>query len=229
MIMPLTPGWACAEMFSDVPESMIYSNEAAVVRGAVAVRRREFCTVRYCARQALRMIGVPAVPILPDVDGAPRWPVGVVGSMTHCEGYRAAVVARICDASGIGIDAEPHATVPDAALDLILRDEERARVSALRKACPDLHWDSVFFCAKEAVYKAWFPLTRRWLDFADVSVTPHHDGTFRACLCSESPCTPSINSGEFNGRWVVGRRLVVAAVSISPCRRARTPDLESAL
>ena len=106
----------------------MFSIEAAAVAGAVAERRREFGTVRYCAREALRQIGVPAVPILPDVDGAPRWPVGVVGSMTHCAGYRAAVVARSGELCGVGIDAEPHAALPDAALDLVLRDEERARL-----------------------------------------------------------------------------------------------------
>jgi 4'-phosphopantetheinyl transferase EntD len=54
-------------------------------------------------------IGAPAVPILPDVDGAPRWPAGLAGSMTHCAGYRAAVVSRCHDGCGVGIGAEPHA------------------------------------------------------------------------------------------------------------------------
>ena len=76
MIETLVPASACAEMFSDAPESTMFSIEAAAVAGAVAERRREFGTVRYCARKALRQIGVPAVPILPDADGAPRWPVG---------------------------------------------------------------------------------------------------------------------------------------------------------
>jgi 4'-phosphopantetheinyl transferase EntD len=108
---------ACAEMFSDVPESTMLSIEAAAVEGAVA-ERREFGTVRHCARKALLRIGVPPVPVLPDVDGAPRWPVGVVGSMTHCAGYRAAAVARSSELCSVGIDAEPHAPLPDDSLDL---------------------------------------------------------------------------------------------------------------
>src|SRR5918999_6383951 len=87
MIETLVPASACTEMFSDAPESTMFSIEAAVVANAVAERRREFGTVRYCARNALLQIGVPAVPVLPDVDGAPRWPAGVVGSITHCQGY----------------------------------------------------------------------------------------------------------------------------------------------
>lgn len=228
MIEPLVPASACAEMFADVPESMMFSSEAAVVEGAVAERRREFGTVRYCARQALRKFGVPAAPVLPDRDGAPRWPAGLVGSMTHCAGYRAAVVARSHDLRGVGIDAEPHAAVPDPALDLILRDEEGVLLSALAADGPDLHWDRVLFCAKEAVFKAWFPLTRRWLDFADVSVTVRLDGTFRARLRAAASRIAGVDLDGFNGRWVVDRGLVVAATSISKCPAARTPTLAGA-
>jgi 4'-phosphopantetheinyl transferase EntD len=204
LLSTVLPGAACAEMFSDAPESTMFPIEAAAVAGAVPERRREFATVRCCARAALRHIGIPAVPIVPDADRAPRWPAHVVGSMTHCAGYRAAAVARSGELRGLGIDAEPHAAVPDAALDVVLRDEERARLLALADAYPRLHWDRILFCSKEAVYKAWFPLTRQWLDFADVSTTLHPDGTFRARTDLEA----------FSGRWAVGRGLVVAATSL---------------
>jgi 4'-phosphopantetheinyl transferase EntD len=225
MIETLVPGAACAEMFLDVPESTMFSIEAAAVADAVTERRREYGTARYCARKALQQIGVPAAPILPDVDGAPRWPAGVVGSMTHCPGYRAAAVARSSEVRGIGIDAEPHAAVPPEALDLIGREEERARLLALDGAHPGLHWDRVLFCAKEAVYKAWFPLTRRWLDFADVSTTLHPDGTFWARLCVRGWGVPGLDLDVLGGRWMVGRGLVVAATSVgpSPVARASAP------
>jgi 4'-phosphopantetheinyl transferase EntD len=216
MIATLVPASASAEMFSDAPESTMFRVEAAAVAGAVAERRREFGTVRYCARTAMRQLGVPAVPILPDVDRAPRWPVGVVGSMTHCAGYRAAVVARSGELRGVGIDAEPHAALPPEALDLVLRDEERTRLFALADARRGLHWDRIVFCAKEAVYKAWFPITRRWLDFPDVSVTVHVDGTFRARVLVPSPRVAGAELDGFGGRWAVGRGLVVATTSVRP-------------
>jgi 4'-phosphopantetheinyl transferase EntD len=206
LIATLVPASASAEMFSDVPESTMYSDEAAAVAGAGAERRREFGTVRWCARKALRQLGVPAVPILPDGDRAPRWPVGVVGSMTHCPGYRAAVVARSGQLCGVGIDAEPHAALPSDMLDFVLRDEERARLLTLADADPVVHWDRVVFCAKEAVYKAWFPLTGRWLDFEDVSIAVHLDGTFGARL----------RGAGLSGRWKVDRGLVLAATSLQP-------------
>ena len=224
----MLPAGACAEIFHDVPESTLFAIEAAVVEDAVAERRREFATVRYCARRALAKIGVPAVPILPDEDGAPLWPVGLVGSMTHCVGYRAAVVARCHELRGVGIDAEPHAAVPDAVLGLILRGDERARLPGLAEARPDVHWDRILFCAKEAVYKMWFPLTRRWLDFADVSATAHLDGSFRARIRVPGARAAGVDLEWCNGRWVVDRGLVVAVTSVGLARSAQNPTLAGA-
>src|ERR687891_293388 len=206
MIATLVPASASAETFSDVPESTMFSEEAAAVASAGAERRREFGTVRWCARKALRQLGVSAVPILPNEDRAPRWPVGVVGSMTHCAGYRAAVVARSGELCGVGIDAEPHAALPTDVLELVLRDEERAGLVALAATGPDLHWDRIVFCAKEAVYKAWFPLTGSWLDFEDVSITVRLDGTFGARL----------RDADLSGSWKVDHGLILAATSMRP-------------
>jgi 4'-phosphopantetheinyl transferase EntD len=215
MIQTLVPGSACAEMFGDVPESTMFVSEAATVAGAVTERRREFGTVRYCARKALARIGAPAVPILPDGDGAPRWPAGVVGSITHCAGYRAVAVARSGELRGIGIDAEPHAPVPGDALELIAREEERTHLRALEDADPSLHWSRILFCAKEAVYKAWFPLTRRWLEFADLSTMLRPDGTFSARLRVAAP----LDLCSFRGRWAVAHGLIVAATEAEAGRR----------
>jgi len=139
--------------------------------------------------------------------------------MTHCSGYRAAVVARARDLRTVGIDAEPHAPVCRAALDLLLRNEERALLGELATRHPHVHWDRVLFCAKEAVYKAWFPLTRKWLDFTDVSVTTGVDGTFRARVSDPAPSVDDLAPDGFAGRWLVGRGLIVAATSLRPRQR----------
>ena len=215
LIETLVPMLACAEMFSDAPESTMFSSEAAAVADAVAGRRREFATVRCCARRALQQIGVPAVPILPDVDGAPRWPAGVVGSMTHCRGYRAAAVARSREICAVGIDAEPHEPLPSEVLDLVLRREERARLTALPRVQPQVHWDRIVFSAKEAVYKAWFSLTRQWLDFPDVCTTVQVDGGFSARVHVRERRLTAFGLDVFEGRWRVGQGLVVTATSVA--------------
>jgi 4'-phosphopantetheinyl transferase EntD len=214
MIEAIAPKAASAEMHADAAESTMFASEEACVAGAVAERRREFATVRCCARDALRRIGVTGVPILRDPDRVPRWPAGVIGSMTHCEGYRAAAVARSDELGGIGIDAEPHGPLPADVLELVLRDEERAAQRTLADAEPALHWDRIAFCAKEALFKAWFPLTRRWLGFHDVWTALGTDGTFAARLLLRGVRVGDRELEAFTGRWVVDRGLVVAATSI---------------
>jgi 4'-phosphopantetheinyl transferase EntD len=211
------PAVAAVEVFGDADgvagaplvDAPLFEAEAAVVATAVDKRQREFTAVRACARVALDRLGLPPAPILPGVRGAPIWPSGVVGSMTHCEGYRAAALARARDVRSIGIDAEPDRPLPPGVLDLIALDAERVMVDEL-DGRDGIHWDRLLFSAKEAVYKAWFPLTQHWLDFQEARITiDPHGGTFAAALLVPSPVS------GFTGRWQASQGLVVTAIVAS--------------
>ncbi|HEX6452667.1 MAG TPA: 4'-phosphopantetheinyl transferase superfamily protein, partial [Trebonia sp.] len=173
MIEELLPfGVEWAEEFGDPAEVALFPEEEAAVARAVGKRRQEFGSARNCAREALGRLGVPPAPILPGEKGAPQWPDGVVGSITHCAGYRAAVVARARDLLTVGIDAEPAGgALPDGVLDRVSLPAERAMLGELSAAAPGVSWDRLLFSAKESVYKAWFPLARRWLGFEDAEIT----------------------------------------------------------
>ncbi|MBT2479351.1 4'-phosphopantetheinyl transferase [Streptomyces sp. ISL-94] len=213
----LPPSVATAELFRDDPAAApLFPEEERVVAGAVAARRREFASVRRCAREALARLGLPPAPLLPGTGGAPRWPDGIVGSMTHCRGYRAAAVARRGDALSIGCDAEPNEPLPDPGiLELISLPQERARVRALAARRPAVCWDRLLFSAKESVYKAWFPLTGRPLDFDEALITLDlATSTFRADLLVPGPPVNGFNVTAFDGRWRTGNGLVVTAVTM---------------
>ncbi|GAA2092504.1 4'-phosphopantetheinyl transferase superfamily protein [Streptomyces albiaxialis] len=154
----------------DVTGAELYPEEAETVAAAVPKRRAEFATGRHCARRALARLGVPPGPLLPGRRGAPGWPEGTLGSLTHCDGYRAAAVARRGDVRALGIDAEPNGPVPRGVLGGITVGGEAERLARLAAARPQVHWDRLLFSAKEAVYKAWFPLTGRWLGFPDAEL-----------------------------------------------------------
>ena len=166
----LPPAVAAAEAFGDLPDAELYPGEEAVIAHAADKRRREFATGRACARTALAKPGVPGGPILPGSRGAPQWPPGVVGSITHCAGYRACAVALDRAVVAIGVDAEPNRGLRDGALRAVCAEAEEARILALRTAIPEVSWDRLLFSAKESVYKAWFPLTGRPLRFRAVCV-----------------------------------------------------------
>ncbi|WP_211489876.1 4'-phosphopantetheinyl transferase family protein [Georgenia thermotolerans] len=220
----LVPDVVVVETFTSDPAAAVLPEEAALVAAAPPERRRAFAAARSCARRALVQLGVAPGPILLDPDApawayrAPRWPAGVVGSMTHCDGYHAAAVARSATVAAVGIDAEPNAPLPAVVRDLVTLDEERAALARLSGARPDVAWDRLVFSAKESVYKAWFPLTRRWLDFGDCLVRPGLDGTFTAELRVRPPVFAGVAGRRLTGRWRTttrgGRAYVATALTV---------------
>ena len=210
------PPVAAVETFDDRAPCTLFPAEEAVIAAAVDKRRREFTTARWCAREALRRLGYPAAPVLPGARGAPIWPAGIVGSITHCVGYRAAAVARASAVTTLGIDAEPHEPLPPDVLDTISLRSERSWVAYQLAVAPEVRWDRLLFCMKETVYKAWFPLTGRWLDFeqAEVSVRPA-TGEFFATLLVDGPVLSGGTSLRgFRGRWLVRRGLMLATIVV---------------
>jgi len=202
-------------------DAVLFPEEEALVAGAAAKRRREFAAGRHCARRALAELGVAPSPVLRGELGAPRWPAGIVGSITHCAGYQAAAVARASDVLTTGVDAEPDAGLPDGVLGLVALPGERERLRELAAAAPGTSWDRLLFSAKESVYKAWFPLTGRWLGFHDADITVNAaDGTFHARLLADpgDPGDPADAGGfplaGFAGRWLAAGGLILTAVTV---------------
>ncbi|WP_129667024.1 4'-phosphopantetheinyl transferase family protein [Phytoactinopolyspora endophytica] len=209
----LPPAVKSAEAFDDLHAVHLFAEEEKSVVEAVDKRRREFATARGCARRAMAELGLPPMAIPRGEGGAPVWPASVVGSMTHCDGYRASAVAWERDVITIGIDAEPAQRLPADVLEAIALPQERAALSRLAEAWSAFYWDRLLFCAKEAVYKAWFPLTERWLDFHDALIEPRLDGTFTARLLIPGPALGAHAVTGFLGRWLARDGLLLAAVS----------------
>ena len=55
---------ASSEAFDDPPDAVLFPEEEALISRAVEKRRREFRTVRHCARRALGELGLPPVAVL---------------------------------------------------------------------------------------------------------------------------------------------------------------------
>ncbi|MFF3769872.1 4'-phosphopantetheinyl transferase [Streptomyces sp. NPDC002232] len=219
----LPEGAAAAERFDDREPVAPHPEEEAVVAGSAAGRRAAFHTVRLCARLAMADLGVPPVPVLPGPKGEPRWPGGLVGSMTHCAGFRGAAVAASADLAGLGIDAEPHGPLRPGVLEYVALPAERARHARLARTDPSVHWDRLLFSAKEAVYKVWFPLTRSWLDFDGADITLLPDGRLTARLLVPGPYVAGHRVGTLHGRWLVAGGLALTAVALGAAGDTVTP------
>ncbi|GAA1933081.1 4'-phosphopantetheinyl transferase family protein [Streptantibioticus ferralitis] len=218
MISGLLPATvACAEAFEDDGEDDLFPQERELIGNSVERRRREFTTVRACARRALADLGLPPAPVLPGVRNVPQWPAGIVGSMTHCDGYRAAALARAADLVTVGIDAEPDLPLRQGMVESIALPSE---LSWVRAAVPgSVHRDRLLFSAKECVYKAWYPMMRTELDFDDAEIafteTADGSGTFDARVLRPARNAPGQWVDAFAGRWTARRGLLVTTISLA--------------
>jgi 4'-phosphopantetheinyl transferase EntD len=201
------------EWFGEAPGADLLPEEEPVVSGAAESRRRQFSTVRSCARVCLARLGEPAVPILPGRGGAPRWPATVRGSMTHCAGYAAAAVGPADRMSAIGIDAEPDRPLPDGVLALVATQTERSVLAGAPPVPGGPSRDRLLFSAKEAVYKAWFPVVGEWLDPQEAEIVFHpRESSFTATLSRPGLVLAGRRLDTLSGRWARDRGVLVTAV-----------------
>jgi 4'-phosphopantetheinyl transferase EntD len=212
MIEEIVPPWvATVASFGDDAADWLWPAEADLVARAVESRVREFTTGRMCARRALEQLGIESGPILTGTQREALWPETVVGSITHCKGYRAAAVARRDRARALGIDAELDTPLPGGLLEFIAVERESAWIA--RQPCPEA-WGRLLFSAKESVYKALFPVTGCWLDFADVQVTfSPTEQSFAATVRPElRTCAFELTSLE--GRYLRRNGLLLTALVV---------------
>jgi len=230
MITDILPaGVKAAEAFGPPRGQRLFPAEAAAIATADPARRSEFASGRAVARAALRSLDVPACPVPPGRAGEPRWPDGVVGSITHCTGYRACAVALARDVAALGIDAEPCLPLAGGLLEAMAGEAERALLAELRAADPGMPWDRVLFCAKESVYKAWYPYTGQRPALRSVTIQISAAGTFAAALPRALGGAPAPGRASaagagprarLAGRWLASRWLIVTAVGV-PRERTR--------
>ncbi|WP_243087117.1 4'-phosphopantetheinyl transferase superfamily protein [Streptomyces sp. 891-h] len=204
--------WETAE---DRPDAALFPEEELLVQGAVETRRREFSTGRYCARKALEQLGhSEPQPVLRGARGTALWPPAVRGSITHCSGYRAAAVARMCEVAAVGIDAEPNVPLSPEVLRMVALPPERELTCRLLAEASAVRWDKLLFSAKESVYKVWYPLTGLPLNFTDAQLGfDPESGTFAARLLPHVPRVPGVPR-ELTGRWAVRGDLIVTAITL---------------
>jgi len=144
--------------------------ERPLIKKAVEKRCREFSAGRCCARQALRKLGCADAPIIHDQNGAPLWPTGIVGSITHSTTHAAAAVARDSSLRGLGIDMETISRVSPAIADKILTAQEKTALQCQPDPAGQQRLLALFFSAKEAIYKCLHPLLQCRIGFQDARI-----------------------------------------------------------
>lgn len=201
-----------AREYRGIPNpNALKDEELVLVRNASLKRRGEFIAGRLSAKGAIRDLGIKPSPVLWDVARAPLWPDGVVGSITHCEGFCGAVVAPRSRYAGIGIDAEYRGRVERQLWSQIMTAAELRQLERLSD--PEAReTGTIIFSAKEAFYKCQYQVTGQWLDFRDVEISIVNDG-FLVRLTKQVPAL--IQSTLFKGRFLLQGEHAFTGVSIS--------------
>ncbi|MCZ0964303.1 4'-phosphopantetheinyl transferase family protein [Paracoccus benzoatiresistens] len=163
--LPLPPGGALA--FVPVRTFPGASLPEAIRRWSPR-RQASFAAGRLAAKDALcRAAGRDIEPPGIDSDRLPAWPDGWVGSISHTDGIAAALVAPRRAARLLGLDVERIMT-DGVASDIA--PEVVPELSPGSSGLP-LHVEVTrAFSAKEALYKALYPLTRQFRDFGAARV-----------------------------------------------------------
>jgi 4'-phosphopantetheinyl transferase EntD len=182
--------------------------EAESVSRAVLTRKRELATGRALARLALERQGHPGEEIPVAADRAPIWPDAIAGSISHSDTRAIVAVGRRAEIGSVGIDLERG---PELARDLwsaILLPEEVDAIDRLDLAQRGQR-ALLLFAAKEALYKAQYPVSRTFMEFHALRVDVEPASPTRGALV----CTFQIAVPPFDGGTVVRGRYLLGAFS----------------
>lgn len=180
----------------DEHKAELLGEEKCLVEAWAPTRQREFASGRQCARRALATLGLNHAELLPDADGIPQWPKGVIGSISHSRGVAMAVVAQSSDITLLGLDLEKTNRLSTAAMKRVVHSFEEAFVG-----CDQLR-ASILFSLKEAFYKAQFPKWRTEGNFRDLALELDLDKGLASVLEIDERFAPELAQVQFNFRLV---------------------------
>ena len=145
-------------------EDALLEHEAASIVSSVASVRRASGAARIVARDLLAKLGWGPAAIPKAPSGEPVWPEGIAGSMAHDDRIAIAAVGWLRDFRSIGVDIEPAVPLSADMLELVATPQELGNIAG------DPLRGKLLFAAKEAVYKAAYPLDRVFLEFRDIEI-----------------------------------------------------------
>jgi len=162
---------ACVAFYSvaSSEDSVLYGEEKELTQNLNAKVRELFCMGRHAAHLGLQLLGSKNLEIKRGPKREPIWPKGFVGSIAHTEGLAIAAVAKRELVVGLGVDVEL------CSRDFRMPLEEKVASPLEQKWIlekPEFKRERLLaLCsAKEAVFKAFYPLEQVYLNFLDAEL-----------------------------------------------------------
>lgn len=157
------------------------------------VRQFGFSSGRHCAHLVQEMLGLD-IEAIGRADRVPVWPKHSMGSITHSSRIAAAMATT--HFSSVGIDIEETGRVDSKLYRILFTEAEQARLA-------DHKFDAatVVFSAKEAGYKAVYPLAQKFIGFQEAEIHLDADSSsFAIDYIGDHAPNRVLNSGQ--GYWL---------------------------
>ncbi|MCV9389355.1 4'-phosphopantetheinyl transferase family protein [Reichenbachiella ulvae] len=147
---------------------VLHAEELSIYQNFEPTRQLDFCRGRYSAHQCLEHFGADA-PILKDQEGAPIWPEGYSGSISHTNGMAGAMVTKNVWIRSVGLDLERIGRITRELWQLLFTPRE---INQLNQCYPEKadFLSTLFFSIKEAFYKMQFAISRQFMGFHDCEI-----------------------------------------------------------
>jgi 4'-phosphopantetheinyl transferase EntD len=144
----------------------LHPEELSAIEKAAEKRRWEFATGRTLARRAMSHLGLGGNhSVLRGESREPVWPAGIVGSITHADQQVVAAAASAARFRSVGVDLELPDRVEPKLYDRLFTAAEQAMFDG-----EDPRFPGLLFSAKEAGYKATFPLVGKFIGFKEAEI-----------------------------------------------------------
>jgi len=170
----------------------LLAEEAALTAAMRGIRLSDFTSGRYSAHLAQTLLGLPEQPVLQH-GRLPIWGKGLSGSISHSRQWAVAGVTTHWRSMGVDVEQVDRVTAKlHRTLFLPAELEALARLPTAAEA--------VAFSAKEAGYKAIYPLVGEFIGFQEASIDLHWETQeFRIRYHGAHPGNKALESGA--GHW----------------------------
>jgi enterobactin synthetase component D len=199
---------------------------------ATVKRKIQYLAGRACARRAIeRLMPAASVEAPPrGADGCPVWPEGLVGSISHTDAFATAAVAIRSEAIALGVDAEPVLS-PEAAAEIarLIASEDEARRVAEVASFSRPQALSLVFSAKESLFKALSPPTRKRFEYLDCEVARLDARERRFVIRFFPPFDALFGAADFAGRYEFANGEVRTGVLLAGAHACMSDLIRAAL
>ena len=147
---------------------MLLDGEFALAMAYTDERLRQFCSARDLARKLLVLAGGERTSILRQASGAPIWPTGFTGSISHSGNCVGVLLGNSYEWYGLGLDIEQLGRITPALWPLLFTAKEQQQIQQAINPEQAEFLATAFFAVKEAFLKLPTAGGERQIDYLDV-------------------------------------------------------------